>query len=168
MTKADLSDADSVKRLAAGCDVAVLAAATTGGASQSKKEPWRQVTNNILIDATCLQAMYDVGIRQLVYISSATVYQDFEGSIKECQIDYSQDPVDAHFGVGWAKRSSEKICEFWSRQGMKIVVLRVANADGYLMVPQSLGERQRDRVTDQTVLFGRAVSFGLGVATDNA
>ena len=129
--QADLTQRAECRRAVRGCDVAIMAAASTGGAGAAKREPHGQVTDNLIIDALLLEAMHAEGIRRIIYLSSATVYQEFEGCIKEDELDWNQQPHEAYIGVGWAKRFAEKLCWFWhEKYGMEIFVVRCANIYG--------------------------------------
>jgi nucleoside-diphosphate-sugar epimerase len=127
----DLTRPEDCARVAAGCDCAVLAAARTGGARHSRERPWEQVTDNLVMDARLLEALHKADVRRAVYVGTASSYQDFTGAIKEDALDWSADPPAAYFGVGWAKRSAEKLCRFWHEaSGMEILVARLANVYG--------------------------------------
>lgn len=129
--QADLTRREGCSEAVLGCDYAVLAAANTGGARSALSNPSLQVTDNLVMDALLLEAIHAAGVQRTVYISSATVYQEFDGAIREEQLDLSQDPHPAYFGVGWAKRAAEKLCEFWHRKyGMEILIARSANIFG--------------------------------------
>lgn len=128
--KIDFKSHNDLKNMAYGCDFAIITAGITGGFLQNKNQPWLQVTNNILLDTITLQAIYDAGIKSVIYLSSATVYPNLKGKITETDCDWSENPQDRFFGVGWAKRNSEKLCEFWSKQGMDISVFRLSNVYG--------------------------------------
>ncbi|QCG93166.1 NAD(P)-dependent oxidoreductase (plasmid) [Azospirillum sp. TSA2s] len=128
---ADLTRREDCRRAVAGCDWAVLAAAETGGAAQARREPWRQVTDNVVMDSLLLEALHDAGVRRVVYIGSASAYQPFDGLIREDQMAWDADPHPAYLGVGWAKRYIEKQCRFWQTQTrMATVVVRAANVYG--------------------------------------
>jgi len=128
---ADLSCREDCLGAAEGCDVAILLAAVTGGAKSAKDAPYRQTTNNLIMDTQSLQALYEQGVKKVVYVSSATVYQPLDGSITEDDLDLNIDPHSSYLGVGWAKRSAEKLCQFWREtMGMDIKVLRAANIYG--------------------------------------
>ena len=129
--RADLTRREDCLRAAKGCDAAVLMAAVTGGAKSAKDAPFRQTTDNLVMDAQLLQALYEQGVKKVVYVSTVTVYQEFEGTIAEDDLDLNRDPHGAYFGVGWAKRSAEKLCQFWrENMGMDVKVLRAANIYG--------------------------------------
>ena len=129
--QADLTDRADCERIASQVDCAVLAAAHTGGARQAREQPWTQVTDNVVLDVRLLEALHSAGVRRVVYVGTASVYQDFAGAIREDQLDWAADPPAAYLGVGWAKRYAEKLCEFWHRSGgMEILVARLANVYG--------------------------------------
>jgi len=129
--EADLTDPAQCRTLATGCDAAVMAAAFTAGAQSSRDEPWRQVTENVVMDARLLEAFHHEGVRRVVYVSTASVYQDFDGFIREDQLDWNRDPPTAYAGVGWAKRYGEKACQFWHHStGMQVLIARLANVFG--------------------------------------
>lgn len=128
---ADLRDAADCARVAQGIDLAVLAAANTGGAKQARERPWEQVTDNLVIDARLLEALARAGVRRVVYVSTASAYQEFSEAIREDQMDWAADPAPAYFGVGWAKRAAEKLCRFWhDATGMEVLIARLANVYG--------------------------------------
>ncbi len=127
----DLRDESDCARLTQDCHYAVMAAANTGGAQASREKPWTQVTDNVVMDARMLDAFHQNGVRRVVYISTASAYQPFEGFIKEDQLDWNADPHETYLGVGWAKRYGEKACWFWHcKTGMEVAVLRLANVFG--------------------------------------
>jgi nucleoside-diphosphate-sugar epimerase len=127
----DLSDAQALTAAMAGCDAAVLAASESGGIGMLSREPWRQVTPNLVLAATWLEALHDAGVRRAVFVGSATCYQPFDGAIREDQLDWNQDPSPEAFGVGWVMRASEKLCEFWRQStGLEVVRIRAANIYG--------------------------------------
>ena len=129
--QADLRQKDDCRLAMRGCDMAIMAAANTGGARTAHDQPQLQTTDNLVMDANLLEACYVENIPRVVFISSASVYQEFEGHIKEDQLDWNQDPHPAYFGVGWVKRTIEKLCQFWhDKFGQEIVVLRTANIYG--------------------------------------
>lgn len=127
----DLSNQDDCVRLSKNCHYAIMAAASTGGAQASREKPWEQVTDNVVIDMRMLDAFHQNGVRRVIYVSTASAYQPFDGFIREDQLDWNLDPHEAYLGVGWAKRYGEKACWFWHRKtGLEVAVLRLANVFG--------------------------------------
>ena len=129
--QADLTRAADCRRSAAGCDCAILAAAATGGIAATTAAPHLQMTTNLVMDALLLENLHNANINRVVFISSATVYQAFDGFIKEDQLDLNASPQKANLGAGLAKRFAEGLCRFWHEQhGMEIIVVRAANIYG--------------------------------------
>jgi nucleoside-diphosphate-sugar epimerase len=127
----DLLDKQALTAALEGCDAAILAASEGGGIRMLAEQPWRQVRPNLTLAATWLEAVHDAGLRRVVFIGSATVYQPFDGAIREDALDLNQDPAPEAFGVGWVMRSAEKLCEFWQRStGLDVVRVRAANIYG--------------------------------------
>lgn len=118
-------------RLVEGCDCAVLAAANTGGALTARNNPAHQVTDNVVMDSFMLEALHAEKVPRVVYVSTASVYQPFDGFMGEDDLDWNQDPHPAYLGVGWAKRYMEKQCQFWhEKEGIEIGIVRAANIYG--------------------------------------
>lgn len=130
--QADLRDLDKCRRLACGCDCAIMAAtANAAGAGGLVTRPWQQINDNVRLYTQMLQAFHEAEIKRVLCISSITVYQEFDGSIREVDLDMNLDPPAAHFGVGWMGRFAEKMCQFWHDQtGIEIVRVRAANVYG--------------------------------------
>jgi len=126
----DLASMADCKRMATGCDCAIMAAARTSGAAVLTSRPWEQVTDNLLMNTVMLQAFFELGIRRAVFVSSASLYQEQQGLIKETDLDLNKEPHTAHSGIGWVMRFLEKLCGFWHQQGMEIVIARAANIFG--------------------------------------
>jgi len=129
--QADLTRREDCVAAIAGCDLAVLTAANTGGAGAAQSDPAGQVTDNVVMDALLFQALADANIRRVVFVSSATVYQEFTGAIREDQLDLNLEPHSVYQGVGWAKRTAERLARFWhDKYGLSIIVARAANIFG--------------------------------------
>jgi nucleoside-diphosphate-sugar epimerase len=127
----DLLDRQALIRALAGCDAAILAASESGGIRMLAEQPWRQVGPNLALATTWLEALAEAGVRSAIFVGSATLYQPFEGRIREDELDWNQDPSPESFGVGWVMRTAEKLCEFWQRSaGLEIVRVRAANIYG--------------------------------------
>lgn len=151
--QADLRHPAEARRAATGCDCAVLAAASTGGSLAMAAEPWMAVTDNVVMNATMLHAFHQESVQRLVFVSSATVYQDSPVAFKEEHLDYNRDPHPAHHGVGWTMRYLEKLCDFWQQKtGMEAIIVRAANIFG----PRAVFDSQRSNVVP--ALIRKAVS----------
>lgn len=129
--RGDLRVQDDCRRMVRGCDCAIMAAATGGGAAVLKSEPWRQVNDNALMVEHFLEACCVEGVKRLVYVDSATLYQEFSGPIREDQLDMNTDPPTAYMGIGWVTRFAEKLCQFWHvSSGLQILIGRTTSIFG--------------------------------------
>ena len=127
----DLRAADDCHAMVRGCACAVLAAASTGGSRQLTTEPWKQVNDNLQIYANLLEACCCEGVKKVICVGSATLYQQAEGSIKEDELDLNCDPPPAYMGIGWVSRYIEKLCAFWHNQtDTNIITTRTSNIYG--------------------------------------
>ncbi len=128
----DLRQPEFCQALVKDCEIVVMAAAYTSGADESSQKPWLQVNNNLLMNIHLLEAIsQSPGIKQVIFISSATVYQPFSGHICESELDLNLMPAPAYLGVGSAMRYLEQACQFW--QGLcqaDFQVIRAANIYG--------------------------------------
>ncbi|CAK0749148.1 Epimerase domain-containing protein [Gammaproteobacteria bacterium] len=129
--KSNIASQEECSRIGMGCDCAVMAAARTSGVGTLTAQPWQQINDNLFMNANLLQGLAMSNMRRLVFIGSATLYQPFDGHIRENQLDLNQNPPDAYTGIGWVTRFNEKLCEFWHRQsGMDIMIIRASNVFG--------------------------------------
>ncbi|MBN1670963.1 MAG: NAD-dependent epimerase/dehydratase family protein [Kiritimatiellae bacterium] len=127
----DLREGAFCREAVRGCDAVIMAAADTSGAAVLKTEPWRQVNANLMMNANLLEAAAQQQVRRALWIGSATLYQEFEGAIKEDELDLNRDPHPAYLGVGWVTRYVEKLCRFWHEtRGTEIVIVRASNIFG--------------------------------------
>lgn len=127
----DLTDRGRCAALLAGCDVAINTAAATGGAQSLVSEPWAQVTDNVVMNLRFLEACANAGLRRVVMVGSATLYQDSSTALGEGDLDLNQDPPAPYLGVGWAYRTVESLSKFWAVSGrLPVVSARVSNIYG--------------------------------------
>ncbi|MFA5778972.1 MAG: NAD(P)-dependent oxidoreductase [Elusimicrobiota bacterium] len=127
----DLRISDDCRRMVKGCDCAIMAASHSGGSKIMTSEPWRFINDNIIMNSQMLEAFYFENVKRVIYIGTATVYQEFEGYIREDEIDMNKNPHSAYFGVAWISRFIEKLCQFWhDKTGMETIIVRAANIFG--------------------------------------
>ncbi|MDP1852708.1 MAG: NAD(P)-dependent oxidoreductase [Candidatus Omnitrophota bacterium] len=127
----DLRSEKQCRQICKGCDCAIMVAANSVGAGAATVYSWEQMYDNVIMNIQMFQAFYREHINRVVFVGSATVYQEYIGHIKEEQLDLNHAPHQNYFGVGWAFRFIEKVCQFWNmHSGMEIVVARVSNIFG--------------------------------------
>lgn len=127
----DLRSLDDCRRMAAGCDVAIMAAAHAGGAGYTTASPFEHMNENLAMNRTMLEAFFLEKVKRIVFIGSSAIYQVFEGSIREGELDLNLDPHTAYFGYGWAMRFLEKMGQYLHTQhGHEVIRVRAANIYG--------------------------------------
>ena len=125
-----LSDKDCL-RAASGCDCAVMAAAVAENAATFSKGVNYFRSDNIVINLNMLKAFSALKPERVIFLSSATVYSQSNGRLKEDGLDLNQEPNARQFYTGWSFRFIEQMCRFWqeeTRRGM--IILRLANVFG--------------------------------------
>ena len=129
--RGDLRDLDQCRKMAAGCDCAVMAAAYAGGAGYVTQSPFEHTRENLLMNRQMLEAFHLENIKRIVFIGSAVIYQSFEGYITEDELDFNKDPHISYFGFAWAMRFLEKMCWYMHEKfDHEIVMVRAANIFG--------------------------------------
>jgi len=127
----DLKSQEDCRKMVEGCDCAIMAAARTAGSKVIVSQPWEQINDNLIMNAVMFEAFHSKKIKRVVYIGSATLYQETEGHIKEDSLDLNIEPHPAYFGFAWVVRFIEKLCKFWyDKYGMEIIIARAANIFG--------------------------------------
>lgn len=127
----DLRDEKDCLRAAKGCDCAVMAAAVGENAATFVSGSNYFRSDNIVINLNMLKVFSTLKIERAVFLSSATVYHQASGSIKETDLNLNQEPHPRQFCTGWSFRFIEKMCHFWQEQtGSGMIILRLANVFG--------------------------------------
>ena len=129
--KGDLRSLDDCRRMAAGCDCAIMAAAYAGGAGYTTQSPFEHTRENLVMNRQMLEAFHLEGVKRIVFIGSAVIYQSFSGSITEDELDFNRDPHRTYFGFGWAMRFLEKMCWYLHEAlDHEVIMVRAANIFG--------------------------------------
>ena len=124
--RGDVRDPGSVRRLVAGADVVVHAAAALP--IQASRESILAV--NVDGTANVLAAALEAGVRRVVFVSSTAVY-----GVPERHPIVEDDPL---VGVGWygeSKIRAEAVCREFGARGLDVVVVRPKTFVG----PERLG-----------------------------
>ena len=146
VVQADLTRDGDVRRVVAGMDAVVQAAAITSGAAQIITAPHIHVTDNAVMNALIFRACHDNKVSHLVYFSCIIMYPQCAAPAKEADFDHMIG--DEYFGAGWTKVYAEKMCEFYSRLGhTRFTVIRHSNIYG----PHDKFDLDRSHVFGATV-----------------
>ena len=129
--RGDLRSERDCGRMARGCDCAIMAAASTANSLLARTSSWHLIDDNVIMNLRMLEAFQSAHIKRVLYIGSATLYQDHKGAIKEKDLDLNKDPHSSYFGIGWGSRFVEKICGYWHRQDNgQMIIVRASNVFG--------------------------------------
>jgi GDP-L-fucose synthase len=128
--KCDCTQLEDIKKAVSGCDQVFMLATKTYGAGIMKSNPTSLITDNIIMNANTLQACFEMKVKKVLVLSSATVYQESYKPLAEEDLDLNLPPYSLYEGVGWVKRYTEQLCNFYAHQGLNVVVVRPTNLYG--------------------------------------
>lgn len=131
-TKVDFTDALETSNFFAlhQFDYVFICCAKTYNAQTCRDNPQSMILPNIQMVSNILECSLRSGVKKVLYISSATVYQPSSVPLSEDALDLNQSPHALYMGIGWCKRYIEKLCEFYSTRGLATVVVRPTNIYG--------------------------------------
>jgi GDP-L-fucose synthase len=132
VTYVNLKDEEDIRDLFDSLrpDVVIQAAATTSGIKDILEKPYIHVTDNAVMNSLLLRAAYSFKVKHFIFLSCSVMYQPSEIPQKETDWDESKEILKQYFGVGYTKVYIEKMCEFYSRLGMKCTAVRHSNTYG--------------------------------------
>lgn len=130
----DLRDAEFCETVSKDIDVIFHAAANTTNALDTKVNPLLHVTPNIEMNVNLMEQSWKNGVGKFMFISSNTTYPDM-GDVPCTEDIEVQTPniYPVYKAVGWMKRYTETLCDFFSNQihnPMQCIILRPSNAFG--------------------------------------
>lgn len=127
--KRDLRVPGALKEEFRSTDAVLQFAATTSGAKDIIERPYIHVTDNAVMNSYLLREAYESGVKHFVFPSCTVMLGPGENQ-SEDEWDPSTEIHKAYFGVGNTKIYIEKMCEFYSRLGMKCTAIRHSNIYG--------------------------------------
>tara|TARA_R110000851_G_scaffold212170_8_gene364858 strand:- start:4874 stop:5821 length:948 start_codon:yes stop_codon:yes gene_type:complete len=123
-------DIEDVKKAVKGMDIVFVCSANTSGAGVMARDPLQHITPNLIMNSTLMEESYRAGVERFFFVSSATTYPPADYPIKEDEV-FDGEPYKTYFGVGWMKRYTEILGQFYHRNDlMKIAMVRPANIYG--------------------------------------
>ena len=123
-------DIEDVKKAVEGMDIVFVCSANTSGAGVMAHDPLQHITPNLIMNSTLMEESYRAGVERFFFVSSATTYPPADYPIKEDE-GFDAEPYKTYFGVGWMKRYTEILGQFYHRNNlMKIAMVRPANIYG--------------------------------------
>jgi len=112
--KLDLRDYDSTVKYFKNIDVVIHLASKVGGIGTYTSQPYKILSNNILIDSNVLRAVLENGVNKYFYASSAHVYPKQLQKTKDSpkMLEENVYPADCELSYGWGKLIGEKQIEY--------------------------------------------------------
>jgi nucleoside-diphosphate-sugar epimerase len=111
-------------------DVIIQAAAVTSGAKDIVERPYVHVTDNAIMNSRLLRTAFEHKVKHFIFMSCGVMYQPNDIPQKETDYNEHDEVLGNYFGAGWTKVYVEKMCEFYSRLGMKCTAIRHSNTYG--------------------------------------
>jgi GDP-L-fucose synthase len=156
--KGDLTDAKFCNEISKGIDVIFHCAANTTNALDTKVNPLLHVTPNIEMNVNLMEQSWKNGVKKFVFPSSNTTYPDMGSTPCTEDIEVLTSNIyPVYKAVGWMKRYTETLCDFFSNQihnPMQCIILRPSNAYG----PNDKYDFEKCHVTPASI---RKVADGL-------
>ena len=131
----DLTDSHKTKKVFAGIDICINAAAKIGGIGYFHKYPATILSENNKIYSSTFEAAVKAKIKRMVYISSSMVFESTTAfPSKEHDIVKIPPPVTAY---GFSKLTGEWYCHaFWDQYKLSYSICRPFNAYGVNEYPE--------------------------------
>ena len=131
----DLTDYQKTKKVFAGIDICINAAAKIGGIGYFHKYPATILSENNKIYSSTFEAAVTAKIKRMVYISSSMVFESATNfPSKENDVEKIPPPVTAY---GFSKSTGEWYCRaFWDQYKLPYSICRPFNAYGINEYPQ--------------------------------
>jgi len=128
--KNNLTELKECKKLVKNFDIVFQLAGVAGSIEYSAANHGTLFTKNSMMNLNMLEAAKESSVKFYQYLSSVGIYSNKKTLLKEDE-GFQNNPVDSHFGYGWAKRVGELQCKMFSDEfGMKISVIRPDNTYG--------------------------------------
>ena len=129
--KYDFTSFEDCLTATAGMEAVFICAAQVFGVKGLTESPSASILPNLQINAGIFEACRQNGVKEIVFISSSTVYQAAAFPIREDQLDLNLPPYELYFGVGWLNRYLEQLAGLYRKKhGMRILIVRPTNIYG--------------------------------------
>lgn len=109
----------------------VLCSAITYGAKKNQENPTGSILPNLKITAGLLEACAQNKVKNVIVISSTTLYQPAYYPIREDELDLNIQPHKSYLGVGWFNRYIEQMASLYAKiYGMRVIIFRPTSLYG--------------------------------------
>ncbi len=109
----------------------IISAVQASGVSGVMESPTASILSNLKIHAGLFEACAINKVEKVVWISSSSVYQEYNKPIKESALNLNLPPYDLYLGIGWVYRYLEQLatCYFVKRK-LNIGIIRTSSIYG--------------------------------------
>ena len=113
-------------------DCLIMCAMVSAGLkAMSEQKVSDMVLKNIIIRSNIFEACRINNIKNIVWVSSATVYQPAKYPIKEKQLNLNLEPYNIYKSIGWGYRYIEKLAEYYNQNyNLNIKIIRTSSIYG--------------------------------------
>ena len=112
-------------------DYVIICAVQASGVSGVLDSPTSSILSNLKIHAGLFEACAVNKVNKVVWISSSSVYQEFNQPIKENILNLNLQPYNLYLGIGWVYRYLEQLAMcYFVKRNLKIGIIRTSNIYG--------------------------------------
>lgn len=129
--KGDCRDVSTAEKACRGQEVVMNLAARTGGVGYNNTHPGLMLSDNLIIEATMIQAAQKTGVKRFLAVSSAVVYPENATIPTPEEEGFLGEPEQANKGYGWAKRMGELLGKYYQEEfDIQVAIVRPYNCYG--------------------------------------
>lgn len=129
--RADLRDPDQTRLALKNAHTVVISSVVTGGSLFLAKSFWNQISDNLLMYSNILRICDEEGVKKIIFVGSASIYQEMDGPITESSLDRNIPTNLRHRGIASVMRFIEEIAKLIHQErGIDVILLRCANIYG--------------------------------------
>lgn len=108
-------------------DKIFLLTMVSNGAKEIKNKELSLVFQSLRVNMNLIEAAVQNSVKEIIFLSSSTVYQPKKKPISESELDLNKDPYDIYLGIGWYYRYVEKFLTLLNvRKKMKTKIVRTS------------------------------------------
>ena len=112
-------------------DVVYICAVKGSGIKKIRENFFTNIQDNLLLRLNILEACKKNKVKKIIWVSSSTVYQEYNKKMKEKDLNLNKDPYDIYYGIGWTYRYLEKIFNYFQNFfNMDIKIVRTSSIYG--------------------------------------
>ena len=127
----DFNDYDNCLKATLNKDYVIISAVQASGVTGVLDSPTASILSNLKIHAGLFEACAANNVKKVVWISSSSVYQEYNKPINESILNLNVQPYDLYLGIGWVYRYLEQLANcYYVKRKLKIGIIRTANIYG--------------------------------------